>query len=116
MMPFHLPPCPGKRSSRRVLRTIAAKGLKGLVNRTGLHVFDVNIGTLGNAITGLSHLLAKGIIDDDQYGCLFNSLRVLADMRRNIDAHTFYGITVGGSINGDLESLYLPAVNLMLQL
>ena len=43
-------------------------------------------------------------------------MQVLADLRRNIHAHTFHSLVVGGSINGDLDELYLPAINLLLRL
>ena len=86
------------------------------VEKEILHLYNLNIGTLGDVINHLGTLREKGVIDDDQTGCLANALQVLSDIRRNIDAHTFYGITVGGSINGDLDELYLPAVNLLLRL
>jgi len=59
-------------------------------------------------------LVNRGIISRDERWQLHTALQVLLDVRRNVDAHTFFGITVGGSFNGDLEDLYLPAVNLLL--
>ena len=80
------------------------------------YLFDFNTKTLGDCIAGLAKLERKNVIVTDERRSLFNALQVLADVRRNIDAHTFYGLTVGGSFNGDLENLYLPAVNLLLDI
>ncbi len=89
--------------------------LKTRVESQGVErLFDFNSGTLGNAIGRLGKLVARGIVSADERWQLHNALQVLLNVRRNVDAHTFYGITVGGSINGDLENLYLPAVNLLL--
>jgi hypothetical protein len=80
------------------------------------HLYNLQIGTMEQAIQSLGRLQQRNIIDDDQRFCLANALKVLADIRRNIDAHTFHGLVVGSSINGDLEQLYLPAINLLLRL
>jgi len=86
------------------------------VNVDLAHIYNINMGTLGTVITDLKKLKSNGILSPDQYGELVNALQVLSDIRRNVDAHTFYGLTVGKSINGDLENLYLPAINLLLRL
>jgi hypothetical protein len=80
------------------------------------HLYNLQIGTMEKVIKSIGRLQQQSIIDDDQSFCLTNALQVLADLRRNIDAHTFHGLVVGKSINGDLEQLYLPAINLLLQL
>jgi len=73
--------------------------------------FDINSGTLNSCKGRLSELRKKGVISHDEFSCLFNALTVFADVRRNTDAHTFFGWTVGGAINGDLEQVLLPMVN-----
>lgn len=80
------------------------------------HLYNLDIGTMKIVIQSIGRLRLQNIIDDDQSLCLSNALQVLADVRRNIDAHTFHSIVVGSSINGDLNKLYLPAVNLLLRL
>ena len=67
-------------------------------------------------IQSFGRLQQQSIIDADQSFCLMNALQVLADLRRNIDAHTYHGFLVAKGINEDLDQLYLPAVNLLLQL
>jgi hypothetical protein len=86
------------------------------VHKGVTHLYNLEIGTMWDVINSLGKLQQKSIIDDDQSLCLANALQVLADLRRNIDAHTFHGLIVGKSINGDLDQLYLPAINLLLRL
>jgi hypothetical protein len=88
-------------------RQLAAEGIDKL--------YDVNTGTLEDNINALKKLFLKGLITREERWTLHNALLVLKDIRRNIDLHTFHGITVGGSFGGDLEKLYLPAVNLLLE-
>lgn len=80
------------------------------------HLYNLQIGTMEQVITSMGRLRQQNIVNDDQRFCLSNALQVLADVRRNIDAHTFHSIVVGKSINGDLDKLYLPAVNILLRL
>lgn len=80
------------------------------------HLYNLQIGTMEQVIVSLGRLRQQNIIGDDQTLCLANALQVLADLRRNIHAHTFHPLVVGGSINGDLDELYLPAINLLLRL
>ena len=80
------------------------------------HLYNLQIGTMEHVIQSFKRLHEKNIISEDEALCLANSLQVLADIRRNIDAHTFHMLTVGASINGDLTNLYLPAINLLLKI
>jgi hypothetical protein len=34
-------------------------------------------------------------------------------MRRNVDANSYLKIRVIGSINGDIEDIYIPVINLL---
>jgi hypothetical protein len=78
------------------------------------HLFDFSTRTLGACIDSLGTLEKRGKITQAERRNLFNAMRVLSDVRRNVDAHTFYGITVGGSLQGDLDNLYQPSISLLL--
>ena len=43
-------------------------------------------------------------------------MNVLRLMRRNIDAHSFLKSRVVGSINGDLENIYVPMIDLLIKI
>lgn len=78
------------------------------------NLYDFSTGQLGGSIGRLKKLLDQKIISDDERAFLHDATQTLLDLRRNVDAHTFYGLTVGKSINNDLDKLYLPAINLLL--
>jgi len=80
------------------------------------HLYNLQIGTMDKVIQSFKKLHEKNIISEDDHLCLANSLQVLTDIRRNIDAHTFHMLTVGANINGDLANLYLPAINKLLKI
>ena len=82
-------------------------------NKKIRHTFDIDTGTIGSGKDNLSRLKKQGKISDDEHRCLLNALTVFCDVRRNTDIHTYYGWTVGGSINQDLDAVYLPMVNLL---
>jgi hypothetical protein len=77
-------------------------------------IYDFSTGTLGSSIGILKKLVDRKVISDDERAFLHAATQTLLDVRRNVDAHTFFGLTVGKSINGDLENVYLPAINLLL--
>lgn len=92
--------------NRWLERMFAEKGIDKL--------FDIDTCPLNDNINALKQLVTKGLITREERWSLYNAIVVLKDVRRNVDVHTFYSITIGGSFNGDLENLYLPAVNLLL--
>ena len=77
-------------------------------------LYDIDTRPLMENITTLKKLVQNGLITKEERWSLHNSLLVLKDVRRNVDVHTFYSLTIGGSFCGDLENLYMPAVNLLL--
>jgi hypothetical protein len=79
-------------------------------------LYEINLGTLGDCQSYISRLKKKSIITDLDYANLYNSIQVLLDVRRNFDIHNYSPLNVQGSINGDLDKLYLPMVNLLLKL
>ena len=81
-----------------------------------LNVYDINLGTLGGMPRCLQRMLEQGLINLDEKLCVQNALQTLADIRRNVDVHTFHGLTVGANLNGDLDNLYLPAANILLDI
>ncbi|MEK7353130.1 MAG: hypothetical protein AABZ77_01315 [Chloroflexota bacterium] len=78
------------------------------------HLYDFSTGQLGGLIGTLRKLLDKNVISPDERAILNNATWTLLDLRRNVDAHTFYGLIVSRSLNKDLENVYLPAINLLL--
>ena len=84
-----------------------------LKERQICYTFDIDVGTIGSGKNNLLKLKKQGKISDDEHRCLFNALTVFCDVRRNTDMHIYYGLTVGGSINQDLDAVYLPMVNLL---
>lgn len=89
--------------------------LKGELRKKRItNIYDLSTGTLGGSIGRLKALLEQKVIQDDERAFLHSATQTLLDVRRNVDAHTFFGLTVGKSINGDLENVYLPAINLLL--
>ncbi len=78
-------------------------------------MFDISTGTLGPLIPRLRHLVAKGILTENECHDVTNALLVFAAIRRNVDAHTFFGITIAGAIQHDLPNLYVPMVNTLIQ-
>lgn len=89
--------------------------LKGELQKKRItNIYDLSTGTLGGSIGRLKALLEQKVIQDDERAFLHSATQTLLDVRRNVDAHTFFGLTVGKSINGDLENVYLPAINLLL--
>ena len=88
---------------------------KQLAAKNIFHMFDISTGTLGALIPQLRHLVAKGIVTEDEYKDMTNSLLVFAAIRRNVDAHTFFGIKIAGGIQHDLSRLYVPTVNTLIQ-
>lgn len=77
-------------------------------------LYDIDTSPLGYNIGRLKDLHSKKVITEEERWLLTNSLLVLKDVRRNVDLHSFHSVTIGGSFNGDLENLYFPAINLLL--
>lgn len=80
------------------------------------HLYDFSIGTLGRSLENLQILEDKKIISADERAFLDNASHTLLDIRRNIDVHTFLLLNIAGSLNGDLKDVYIPAINLMLDI
>lgn len=79
-------------------------------------LYEVNLGTLGDCQSKILKLKCNNIISEADYSNLYNSIQVLLDLRRNFDIHNYSNLNVLGSINGDLDNLYLPMINLLLKL
>lgn len=80
------------------------------------NIYDFSTGTLGSSIGKLKVLLAHKVISDIERVTLHDASRTLLDIRRNIDVHSFFPLRVGRSLNGDLENVYLPTINLLLDI
>jgi len=90
--------------------------LKSRVTKRGISLlYELDLGTLGNCKNLLLKLKEKGILSENESADFFNSVQVLSDVRRNFDIHNVSPINVLGSINGDLDNLYLPMINILLK-
>jgi hypothetical protein len=78
------------------------------------NLYDFSTGSLGPSVGNLKKLVEQKLITVDERVFLNDATQLLLDLRRNVDAHTFYALAVGGSIEGDLKNVYLPAINLLL--
>ena len=78
-------------------------------------LYELNLGTLGSCKRHLACLKDKGILSSEEWANVFNAIQTLLDVRRNFDAHNYSNLSVVGSINGDLDDLYLPAINILLK-
>jgi hypothetical protein len=85
--------------------------------RLGIHhPLEINTGTLRTCREKLAYLTNAGKLTDAERQRLSDSLTVLADIRRNVDAHVFLKLQVGGSLQHDLAQVYLPAINLLIDI
>jgi len=90
--------------------------LRSQLNTQGIsNLYDFSTGGLGSCRACLNKLLERKLITSEEKDFLKDATQLLSDIRRNVDVHTFFGFTVGKSIYGDLENVYLPALNLLLQ-
>jgi hypothetical protein len=78
-------------------------------------LYEIDLGTLETCQQGLAKLRDRRIISQGEYDDLFNAIDVLRDVRRNFGVHNVSPLRVQGSINGDLEKLYLPMINVLLK-
>lgn len=79
------------------------------------HPWEINSGTLAKCKENLSLLTSASIISATEEVLISDATTVLADMRRNVDAHVFLKSQIGGSINSDLIDVYIPACNILLR-
>ena len=77
--------------------------------------YDLSARTFDKARKSLPELVKRGVMAVDECKSLQNAILVLASLRRNPIAHTAPRLRVHGSINGDIESLYVPAVNKLIE-
>lgn len=81
------------------------------------HPFEINTPTLGSICnTEIQKLLIANIITNDESNLLKNGLELFTKMRRNVDAHVFLKSRVIGSINSDIENVYIPIINLLVNI
>ncbi len=79
--------------------------------------FEIKTNTLWNLCTiELKDMLNLSKITQTEYDEICNSMNVLRLMRRNIDAHSFLKNRVVGSMNGDLENIYVPMIDLLIKI
>lgn len=91
--------------------------LKSELNKNQItNIYDFSTGTLSSSIGKLSVLLEHKVIQDDERAFLHAASQTLLNIRRNFDVHSFFPLKVGRSLNGDLENVYLPAINLLLNI
>jgi len=100
--------------------------LEGMLHKKNItKLYDIDTHALRNNIEALACLVKKDLMTEAERWSLHNALVVLTNVRRNVDLHTFYGLTVGGPfrvkdggsvISDEIEDLYLPAVNLLLDI
>jgi len=89
--------------------------LAGEFQRLGIqHPMEINTSTLGKYRDSLGLLVNAGKLKAPEQTLLSDALIVLADIRRNVDAHVFLKIQIGGSMQNDLTRVYLPAVNVLI--
>ncbi len=79
------------------------------------HPLEINSGTLGIYRKNIDKLAKKHLISQSEQQQIEDSLQVLLDIRRNVDAHMYLKLQVGGSINKDLTAVYLPMCNLLIK-
>lgn len=78
---------------------------------------EINSRTLGFIYNhGFEKLYEKEIIDEDEKVSLEKGIQTLTDIRRNVDAHIYLKSRTVGSINKDIEKIYLPNINLLLNI
>lgn len=80
------------------------------------YLYDLSTGELGSQIGNLKKLVDNKIITVEERICLHQACHTLRTVRRNIDAHTFYNLTISQDINGDITNVYLPSINLLLDI
>jgi len=98
------------------LTSTANAWLAAEFNRLNIqHPLELNSGTLGGYKRNLSLLTLVSVLSLAEEVLVSDAATVLADMRRNVDAHIFLKAQVGGSINGDLRDVYIPACNILLR-
>lgn len=79
------------------------------------HPLEINSGTFWNYRSNLHELTAKGLISAEEQQLIHDSIHVLSDIRRNVDAHVFLKSQTGGSINNDLTDVYIPVCNILIR-
>lgn len=89
---------------------------KEIINKKIIHLHDFSTDTLGGSIGKLKVLEDNDVITTEERNFLSAASYTLLDIRRNVDAHTFYYLTVTREINGDLTKVYLPAINLLIDI
>jgi len=93
------------------------KDIEKILKRNKLNLlFELNLGTLRNCQSGISRLKKIDVLIENEYANLYNSIQVLLDVRRNFDIHNVSPLKVGGSINKDLDNIYLPMINTLLKI
>lgn len=76
---------------------------------------EINSRTLGYIYNhGFEDLHEKEIINEEEKISLEKGIQTLTDVRRNVDAHIYLKSRTVGSINNDIEKIYLPNINLLL--
>lgn len=64
----------------------------------------------------IKKLVDKGIISQVELTLLNRSLELFTVIRRNIDSHIFLKQRIVGSINHNIENVYIPMVNLLINI
>ncbi len=78
------------------------------------HPLEINTSTLHKLYTQeIPKLESKGKITTQEKDELEKSLEVFKLIRRNVDSHIFLQSRIIGSINGDMEYVYIPTINLL---
>lgn len=81
------------------------------------HSFEINTPTLGKIYNSeIQELLNKGTICRDEFTFLNRSLELFTIIRRNVDSHIFLKLRTIGSINHDIENVYIPMINLLIKI
>lgn len=81
------------------------------------YITEINTPTLGYIYNNsFKKLFNLEVIDEDELNKLEKGIETLTDIRRNVDAHIFLTRRVVGSIQNDIEEVYLPTTNLLLNI
>lgn len=64
----------------------------------------------------LPKLLENNLVTPDVYSFLEQGIKTFIDIRRNVDAHIYLKSRTVGSINNDIENIYIPIINILINI
>ena len=64
----------------------------------------------------LPKLLANNLLTQEDYSFLEQAIKTFIDIRRNVDVHIYLKARTVGSINNDIENIYIPMINMLINI